>query len=367
MTIGGRASANWLVSAAVIMAILIVGRPLLVPLGFALVLWAILNALTDLLMRAKLPAWLAWLGSLTLISAMIYLVTRIVAHDAVAVAQQAPGYIANLERLLARLLEFLELGTVGDVAALISSLDVARLLGPAASSLGNFAFAVVQVAIYVGFLLFEQRNLPAKFARLQANAGRHNEGEKVPRAIASQLRLYLGVLTILSAIMAVTCYVLLTILGVGFADFWALVVFLLTYIPVVGAVCVTFPALMALAQFGSLGPAVIIVAVLGGIHFLLFNIAQTLVLGRSLNLSPFAIILSLTFWGLTWGIAGLFLAVPITAALAITCQNIEGLRWLGILLAAPEKRRSGERAPQTATPIGEDAQGALSKRRRMGG
>lgn len=339
MAIGGpRASANWLVSAAVIIGILIVGRPLLVPLGFSLVLWAILNALTDALKRLRLPSVLAWLASLSLISALIYLFARILAHDAVAVARVAPEYLANLERLIARWLAFLDVP--GDVTDLISSADVARILGPAASSLSNFLFATIQIAIYVGFLLFEQRTLPAKFAKLQANAGNHDAGQEVPRAIARQLRLYLGVLTVLSAIMSIACYILLEAMGVGFADFWALVIFLLTYIPVIGAVCVTFPALMALAQFGTFAPALIIVAVLGGIHFLLFNIAQTLVLGRTLNLSPFAIILSLTFWGLLWGIAGLFLAVPITAALAIMCENVPGLHWLAILLAAAPKRRN---------------------------
>jgi len=339
MAIGGpRASANWLISAAVVIGLLFVGRPLLVPLGFALVLWAILNALTDALRRLRLPSLLAWIGSLSLISMLVYLFARIIAHDAVSVARVAPEYLANLERLVASWLVFLDVP--GDITDLISSADVARVLGPAASSLSSFAFATIQVAIYVGFLLFEQRALPAKFAKLQANAGNHDAGQEVPRAIARQLRLYLGVLTILSAIMSLTCYVLLRAMGVGFADFWALVIFLLTYIPVIGAVCVTFPALMALAQFGTFGPALVIVAVLGGVHFVLFNIAQTLVLGRTLNLSPFAIILSLTFWGLLWGIAGLFLAVPITAALAIMCENVPGLHWLAILLSAAPKRRN---------------------------
>lgn len=55
------------------------------------------------------------------------------------------------------------------------------------------------------------------------------------------------------------------------------------------------------------------------------------------------IILSLTFWGLIWGVAGLFQAVPIMAAIAIICAHIDGLQWVTIALAGTP---SGEaRAP----------------------
>ena len=123
-----------------------------------------------------------------------------------------------------------------------------------------------------------------------------------------------------------------------FAGFWALLMFLLTYIPTVGAIGVGLPALMALAQFGELGPALIILIVLGITHFFLTNVVETVMLGRTLNLSPFAIILSLTFWGMVWGIGGLFLAVPLTGAVAIAFRHLDGLEWIAELLAGPPPR-----------------------------
>jgi len=155
----------------------------------------------------------------------------------------------------------------------------------------------------------------------------------------------LGVYTILSAIMALTSYALLAALAVQFAAFWAVIVFFLTYIPTVGVVAVVIPALMALVQFGSLTVPLIIIVVLSAVHFVLMNVVSTVVLGQSLNLSPFVIILALTFWGLVWGVAGLFLAVPVTAAIAIVCGHIDGLRWISILLAAPPSQRREARRP----------------------
>ena len=87
----------------------------------------------------------------------------------------------------------------------------------------------------------------------------------------------------------------------------------------------------------------LIAVVLFAVHFLLTSVIETLLLGRTLDLSPFAIILSLTFWGLVWGVGGLFLAVPLTGALAIICRHLEGLEWFAELIAGSKPVRSRRR------------------------
>ena len=333
MNIESKEPVNWLVGFLALLALLILGRPLLVPLVFTLLIWTVLNALADTLLRFKLPRWLAWLGSLALLLAGIYLVGRIVGDEAAQFAVQAPGYVARLEQLTSERLAPLHLGI--DIGDVFSRSDVAGMLTRVAGLLGSSAFGLVEVLIYVGFLLAEQNNLATKFERLQTNSVHQERGQLVLHTIARQLQSYLGVYTILSAVMAGTSYVLLVALGVQFAAFWALIIFVLTYIPTIGSVAVVIPALMALVQFGTLTSPLIIVAVLGATHFILMNVIGTVVLGQSLNLSPFAIIIALTFWGLVWGVAGLFLAVPVTAAIAIVCGQIGGLRWISVLLAAP--------------------------------
>jgi predicted PurR-regulated permease PerM len=56
-------------------------------------------------------------------------------------------------------------------------------------------------------------------------------------------------------------------------------------------------------------------------------------MGRSLNLSSMAILLSLSFWGIVWGLAGMFLAVPMMVMTAIVCAQFKGLRWVAVLLS----------------------------------
>ncbi|HMI96048.1 MAG TPA: AI-2E family transporter [Micropepsaceae bacterium] len=343
MTIGSRDAANWLLASLALLALLIIGRPLLVPLAFTVLISAVLNAIVDMLHRFKLPRWLGWLATLALLAGVLYLVTRIVAGQAADFAAQAPTYVASLERVVTERLAPLRLGIA--IQDIFSRSDIAGILTNVATSLGTSALGIIEVLIFVGFLLVEQDDLSAKVARLLATGGRHEETQGVLRTIVRQVQSYLGVCTILSAIMATGSYALLVVLGIQYAAFWSLLIFILTYIPTIGAVAVVIPALMALVQFGTLGTPLLIIVVLGALHFILMNIAATLILGQSLNLSPFAIILALTFWGLVWGIAGLFLAVPMTAAIAIICAHIDELRWVSLLLAAPPPRAGKKQAP----------------------
>ena len=343
MTRESRNAANWLLASLALLALLIIGRPLLVPLVFTVLISAVLNAIVEVLHRFKLPRWLAWVGTLALLVGAIYLVTRVVAGQAVDFAAQAPSYVASLGQVITERLAPLQLGIA--IQDLFSRSDIAGILTNVATSLGTSALGIIQVLVYVGFLLVEQDDLTAKFARLLATGEHHEETKGVLRTIVRQVQSYLGVCTILSAVMAAASYGLLMALDVQYAAFWSLLIFILTYIPTIGAVAVVIPALMALVQFGTLATPLIIIVVLGAIHFVLMNIIAPLILGQSLNLSPFSIIMALTFWGLVWGIGGLFLAVPLTAAIAIICAHIDELRWVSLLLAAPPPRARKIRLP----------------------
>lgn len=338
MKVDDQSLASWLVSGAVVLGLLYYGRELLVPLAFALMLWAVLNALTRELRRMRLPAAVAWVFAFALIGAALYFVAIVIVNEAAAISAQVPVYSTKLQALWHKV-PFRTYVPVLDVPTLVQQYNLPGVVGQMAASIGGTVLEIILIAIYVGFLLAEQRHLPGKLVRLQANAQARGETANVIRAVGFQIQSYIGVCTLLSVLMAAITYGVLALLHIDFAGFWALVMFLVTYIPTVGAVVVVLPALAALAQTGDPGVAVLIALVLSAVHFLLTNVLSTILLGRSLNLSSLVIILSLTFWGLLWGIAGLFLAVPMTGAVAIACRHLDGLEWVSELLAGPPPRR----------------------------
>ncbi len=62
------------------------------------------------------------------------------------------------------------------------------------------------------------------------------------------------------------------------------------------------------------------------------NWVEPRILGESVNLSPMAALFALIFWGWLWGPAGMLIAVPLTAMLKFTFDQIDGLRPIGVLM-----------------------------------
>ncbi|WP_127714318.1 AI-2E family transporter [Halobacteriovorax sp. HLS] len=130
---------------------------------------------------------------------------------------------------------------------------------------------------------------------------------------------------------------LIAILFFGFsvelAFMFAVLTFLLNFIPSVGSIIATLlPVPVLILQFGfGLKMAIILLASFL-IQFIIGNVIEPKLMGENLGLHPIAILLFLLFWGLVWGIPGMFLAVPITAVLKIVFSRIETTKRFSRLL-----------------------------------
>ncbi len=116
--------------------------------------------------------------------------------------------------------------------------------------------------------------------------------------------------------------------------FWALLMFLLNYIPTVGSLIATiFPAVFSLVQFGEFTPFLIILIGLGILEWFVGNVLEPKIMGNSLNISPLVTIIALVIWGQIWGITGMLLSVPITVTMVIICSQFKNTKAIAILLS----------------------------------
>jgi predicted PurR-regulated permease PerM len=97
---------------------------------------------------------------------------------------------------------------------------------------------------------------------------------------------------------------------------------------------VVFPVLMAIVQFQDAGTVLTMLVALTALQFGIGNFLDPWLMGNSLNLSPFAILVSLAIWSELWGVPGAFLAVPITAILTIVFSEFPGTRPIAVLLSS---------------------------------
>ena len=106
------------------------------------------------------------------------------------------------------------------------------------------------------------------------------------------------------------------------AVMFAMLAFVLGFIPSVGSiVAVLLPLPIAYLQYENTWPFWFVIFGPVVIQTLIGNLVEPKFLGKGLDLHPVTILLSLMFWGLIWGLAGTFLAVPITAVLKIVLER----------------------------------------------
>ena len=105
-----------------------------------------------------------------------------------------------------------------------------------------------------------------------------------------------------SALTGIVSYIILLWVSVDYVPFWALLIFMLNYIPTIGSmVAVLLPTTLALVQFDTFGPFVTLLVSLGTVQVLIGNVLEPRLMGSSLNLSPLVVILALSLWGQMWG------------------------------------------------------------------
>jgi AI-2 transport protein TqsA len=135
-------------------------------------------------------------------------------------------------------------------------------------------------------------------------------------------------------LLGAVSWVIMALFGLEFALLWAVLAAFLNFVPYVGSVLgVALPVLMALVQFGEPGVVLTLLLALTAAQFVIGNFLDPYVMGNSLNLSPFAILVSLAVWSALWGIPGAFLAVPITAIMTIVLSEFSGTRPIAVLLS----------------------------------
>ncbi|MBM4383974.1 MAG: AI-2E family transporter [Deltaproteobacteria bacterium] len=153
-------------------------------------------------------------------------------------------------------------------------------------------------------------------------------------AIVRRVQAYLAGKIALSGISSLLVGAVFLVMDVPLAMVWALLTFLLTFVPTVGvfiALVLPIPVLWLDPEV-SRTVFVLALAIPGGIHFVA-NLFEPKILGDSLGLHPITIMMALVFWTMLWGLAGALLAAPMTAVIAILLERFPGSRPIAQLLA----------------------------------
>lgn len=324
--------------------LLVVGEAILMPFVLAVFIAYLIAALGDRIGRLRVKSWQppAWLGltlAIVIILLVIAIVVQIAAGNIVAVVAEAPAYQERLQGLfregMGLAARILRLDQPPTLATLASGINLRAIVERFAGAFQSIAANTFQVVAYVVFLLLEMRTFDRKMRAMFPNPDREQIVRGTLSAMGRKIETYVLIKTGISLLNGVLSYIILLLFGVDFAGFWALLVFVLNFIPYIGSpLAMLFPTVLALLQFNSFVTAAFVLASLVGVQSFVENVIEPQVTGKSLNLSPVVMILSLATWGAIWGITGMILSVPLMVIVMIVLAQFPKTRPIAVLMSA---------------------------------
>ena len=335
-------TAAGLVSAILIGWLLMVGQSLIVPIVIAIISVYLLSA-TSTALGSLVPP-LAYRPRLRSFVVLIVFVGIIIVfalflvRNAQSIAAALPNYSDNLNTMFAEISEswgVKDVPTVSSLVALISDrLDFGGLAQTALGTLSSVGSVIIMAICYAVFLSADLNDMPRKLQLAMGSETSAKGTIALVLKINKRIGDYLIAKTTVNAILAVASLAIMLLLGIEFAVLWAVLIGLLNYIPYIGSIIgVVFPVILSLAQFGSVGPTLAALVGLMGVQLYVGYVLEPRLLGKSVNLSAFFVLLALSFWTTLWGAIGAILAVPLTAVVMIILAEMPALRPIAILIS----------------------------------
>ncbi|MEM9293165.1 MAG: AI-2E family transporter [Acidobacteriota bacterium] len=331
---------------------------LLVPFLLAVFFAVVIHPGVAALERRKVPTWLAATLVLAGLMVPLLLLSYYVGGTLDRFTNRLPFYEERVRTELMDLTSQVKLPQVLDqnitVDDLLGEVELSSALSLAAGVLTSFSSAFgnfLLILATVFFMLLEASSLPDK---IRSAFGAKSDTLDYLRRVTRDIKRYLSIKTVVSLATGALIGLWALIIGVDFALLWAILGFLLNYVPNIGSVLAAIPAvLLALVQLGPSG-ALYLAAGYVLINLVLANLVEPRLMGRGLGLSTLVVFVSLVFWGWLLGPVGMFLSAPLTMVIKIAMERRPSTRWIAVLLGPSPDDPTSSLPPDTtaiAVPV----------------
>ena len=153
--------------------------------------------------------------------------------------------------------------------------------------------------------------------------------------ITDQIRRYLQLQVLTSALVGVLTGLALWAIGLENAAAWGVLAGVLNLVPYLGSLAITgASALVGFLQFGNVSMALLVGGASLAIHAVVGNLLTPWLTSKTTQLSPVAVFVGLLAWGWLWGVWGLLLGVPILMMVKAVCDRVDDLKPIGEFLGS---------------------------------
>lgn len=302
------------------------------------------------LQQRRVPSFLAALIIVFSMMFLLAIVGAILGSSIGDFTAALPGYQERLDAIKDGVIDFAirhfnfdkSMENVGDM------IDPGWAMGLVASILNSLKDVLTNAFLIIFTMIFMLLEVSSVGTKVEAAFGRSAESMQGPRVFLQNLGRYLGIKTIVSTATGACAGILTWSLGLDFPLLWAMLAFLLNYVPTIGSIIAAVPAiLLALVQLGP-GAAGATAMGFAAINVVFGNVIEPRLMGYGVGISPLVVFVGLVFWGWVFGPVGMLLSVPLTMTLKLGLESDARTRWVAILIGS---ERDAQYALQTHNTV----------------
>jgi predicted PurR-regulated permease PerM len=363
-----RNHASTILAGSAVLALLYMGREVLVPITLAAFLSLLIAPLIRALKRLGLSQVQAVVAAVLALSVFLSVLAASIFSQVLSMAASLPQYEATIRNKIA-LVRAATVGRMqsmqGEADRMISHLADAgqgEAVSAAAGLVARAANGVVPVEIHeralrpmevlvqiftsvwgplgtagivlivLIFVLLEHESLRDRLIRLaggtdlRATTHAFNDASaRLSRYFVSQFAVNFGV--------GAAVWIGLAIIGLPHPMLWGVLAALLRFIPYIGfPLAAVGAALLAAAVDPGWSLLGMTMAIFGVIEVAAAQVIEPQLYGHSTGLSPLSVVVAAIFWGWLWGPVGLLVSTPLTLCLVVAGRHVKALAFLDILL-----------------------------------
>ncbi|MEO8808911.1 MAG: AI-2E family transporter [Rhodanobacter sp.] len=318
-------------------------KALLIPLVLAAFIGLALNPLVVSGARLRFPRWLT--ASVLMIGLVLGIGTGItlLAQPAMGWFQGAPAAIRSFVpkfrdmtkplEAANRATQTLVTGTSRITAAPTAPVSISAW--DVVSTAPKVLAAVLSVLLLVFFFLIYGDTMLRRLVELTPSFAYKRHAVSIVRGLQTEVSRYLLTALLINASLGAITAAMLWLYKVPDPLLWGAVAMFANFIPYVGAIVTTgVLAIVSMLYAKNANLDVFLPAMtFAGITIVEGNLITPLIQGRSMRLSPIAILLWLLVWGWLWGVPGALLAVPMLTCTKLICERVRGWKWFALIVS----------------------------------
>jgi len=305
---------------------------IILPFLMAFFLFIIFLPLINKLNSFSIPNVITSLIVFTIIVAVIFLLTTFLISSSEDIMRNIPIYQDKFHQISPIIVAFFEQFNISlEMKNIISQIEPAKVVNYIATffkGMGDIVINLLLTLTLVIFLLLESSTISKKALYFTKTKQQKEKFELFLKSISR----YFLIKTFTSILTGLMVWIMLEYFNLQYALLFAVLAFLLNYIPSIGSFIASFPPLfVSMLQLSMPETATMAIGYLV-INIFIGSFLDPKIMGKDLGLSTFIVFISMVIWGWIFGPFGMLLAVPLTIVIKIACDNSENYHWVSVIL-----------------------------------